>query len=123
MFIRIILLAAALLASGQACAQTLVASWYGYPFHRRITASGCRYDMNGLSAASRTMPLGTVLALSRHGRSVLVLINDRGPYVRGRDLDLSRGAAARLGMLGVGVAPVQAQVVGFQSTCTLTSRG
>lgn len=89
------------------------ASWYGDPFHGRATASGQIYDMHGLSAAHRLMPLGTVVKVTHleNGRSVEVVVNDRGPFIRGRFLDLSLGAADRLGMVESGVAPVRIEVV------------
>jgi rare lipoprotein A len=93
---------------------TLTASWYGVREEGRMTASGCAFHAAALTAAHRVLPLGTELLVSRGGRSVLVTVNDRGPYVRGRQLDLSRGAAERLGMIDVGVARVQAQVVGYR---------
>jgi hypothetical protein len=81
-----------------------VASWYGPGFAGRRTASGQRFNPYAMTAASRTLPLGTKLKVQnpRNGRSCTVLINDRGPYVAGRQLDLSEGAAQRLGIGGVG---------------------
>jgi rare lipoprotein A len=81
-----------------------VASWYGPGFQGRRTASGELFDQNKLTAASRTLPFGTKLTVKnlQTGRSCDVVINDRGPYVRGRGLDLSLGAARRIGMVGVG---------------------
>jgi rare lipoprotein A len=89
-----------------------MASWYGGYFDGRRTASGAVYDQDGLSAASRTLPLGTVLRVCRAGTCVQVVVNDRGPYVGDRILDLSRGAARQLGMLSAGVAYVTATPVG-----------
>lgn len=109
---RTIWLLMALLASLPARAETLVASWYGPGFDGRRTASGCAYDQDGLSAASRVLPLGTVLEVTYGGRTVRVVVDDRGPYVVGRGLDLSRGAAARLGLLRAGVARVTTRIVG-----------
>lgn len=85
-----------------------LASWYGPGFHGRATASGAIYDQEGWTTASRDLPLGTMLLVSRGDRHVLLLVNDRGPYVYDRVLDLSRAAAVAL---GVGVTPVVAQVV------------
>lgn len=84
------------------------ASWYGRRFHGRPTASGERFDMNGLTAAHRTLPFGTRVRVrnTRNGREVVVRINDRGPHVKGRILDLSQAAAAALGLLHAGEAPV-----------------
>lgn len=84
------------------------ASYYGPGFDGRATASGCRFDQWSNTAASRTLPLGTVLRVTNpaNGRSELVIILDRGPYVHGRTLDLSRGTARRLGIEAQGVATV-----------------
>ena len=84
------------------------ASWYGPGFHGKRTASGERYDMNALTAAHRTLPFGTLVRVKSlvNGREVLVRITDRGPFIGGRILDLSRAAAADLGMLGVGFKQV-----------------
>jgi rare lipoprotein A len=75
----------------------------------RLTASGENFDPNGFTAASRTLPFGARLHVTnpKTGRSVIVRINDRGPFVRGRGLDLARGAAAALGMIGQGVAKLK----------------
>ena len=84
------------------------ASWYGPGFHGKRTASGERYNMNALTAAHRTLPFGTLVRVKSlvNGREVLVRITDRGPFIAGRILDLSRAAAADLGMLGVGFKQV-----------------
>lgn len=84
------------------------ASWYGRRFHGKRTASGERFDMNGLTAAHRTLPFGTRVRVrnTRNGREVVVRINDRGPHVRDRILDLSQAAAAALDLLQAGEAPV-----------------
>lgn len=110
---KLIVFCGALLAAVPARAQT-VASWYGYPFHGRLAASGCVYDMWALTAASRTLPLGTVLEVTRAGRTVIVTVIDRGPYVAHRQLDLSYGAARRLDMIGVGVSPVVVRIIGYR---------
>ena len=90
------------------------ASWYGHPYHGRRTASGERYDMHQLTAAHRTLPFDTWVVVTRrdNGRSVEVRINDRGPFVRGRVIDLSFAAARRIGLDVDGVAPVSVEVVG-----------
>ncbi|MBK1720828.1 septal ring lytic transglycosylase RlpA family protein [Thiocystis violacea] len=95
-----------------------VASYYGGRFHGRVTASGERFDMHDLTAAHRTLGFGTRVMVTNksNGRSVEVTINDRGPYVKGRAIDLSKGAAKELGMLGKGVARVELAVVGKAST-------
>jgi rare lipoprotein A len=90
-----------------------VASWYGYPHHGRITASGRRFNMHELTAAHRTLPFGTRLRVTNlmNGRSVTVTITDRGPFVKQRVLDLSYAAAREIGMIGPGMAPVQLEVL------------
>jgi rare lipoprotein A len=84
------------------------ASWYGPGFHGRRTASGERYDMNALTAAHRTLPFGTWVRVRSlvNGREVDVRITDRGPFIRSRVIDVSRGAAEALGMLGLGFKEV-----------------
>jgi len=84
------------------------ASWYGLRFNGRRTASGERYDMHGLTAAHRTLPFGTLVRVRSlvNGREVDVRITDRGPFSRNRVIDLSRGAAEAIGMLGLGVKDV-----------------
>jgi len=91
-----------------------VASYYGGRFHGRLTASGVRYDMNGMTAAHRTLPFGTHVRVTHlgNGRSVDVRINDRGPFIGGRIIDLSRGAAGVIGMHQQGVARVKVTVLG-----------
>ncbi len=86
-----------------------VASWYGPGFQGRPTSSGERFNQNDLTAASTTLPLGSRVRVTNpaNGRSVEVRINDRGPYVPGRTIDLSRGAAERIGITRPGVAPVE----------------
>lgn len=90
------------------------ASWYGPQFHGRKTSDGHRFDMNGLTAAHRSLPFGTkLLVMNRKtGASCVVEVNDRGPFIGNRVLDLSRGAAQRLNMLGSGVAMVDCFVIG-----------
>jgi rare lipoprotein A len=89
-----------------------LASWYGEPYHGRATASGPRYDMWGMTAAHRTLPFGTRVHVCNldNGREADVTINDRGPFVAGRILDLSRGAAEALDAIGPGVIPVRLEV-------------
>ncbi len=86
-----------------------IASWYGLPYHGRKTANGERYNMEALTAAHRTLPFQSRVRVVRldSGSSVEVRINDRGPFVKGRVIDLSRAAARRLGILKMGVAPVR----------------
>ena len=89
--------------------ETGVASWYGRDFQGRTTASGEIFDMNGVSAAHRTLPLGTVLSVTNldNFKSIKVRINDRGPFVKGRVLELSFGAAKELGFASQGTARVK----------------
>ena len=87
------------------------ASWYGPGFDGRQTASGAIYDQEGWTVAHRTLPLGTILLISHGGRSVVALVNDRGPFVGGRILDLSHGVANHLGTVHAGVAPVTAEIL------------
>lgn len=84
------------------------ASWYGPRFHGRLTASGERYDMHALTAAHRSLPFGTWVRVHSlvNGREVDVRINDRGPFTRGRVIDLSHAAAEALDMKGLGVKDV-----------------
>lgn len=91
----------------QAAAQTTGhASYYGKELAGRKTASGERFDPKGLTAAHRSLPFGTMLRLTNllNGRTVVVRINDRGPFVRGRAIDVSLGAAQALGFVGHGTA-------------------
>jgi rare lipoprotein A len=101
-------------AESLSAAHTAVASFYGYESGPR-TASGERFDPNAMTAAHRTLPFGTLVRVTYQGRSVVVRINDRGPFVRKggqftRDIDLSEGAARRIGLPGVG--PVTMEVIG-----------
>lgn len=120
-----LLAAAALLLSGcggrhpvrvapaAASSEVGIASWYGEPYHGRRTASGEIYDMEKLTAAHRTLPLGAHVRVENlaNARSAEVRINDRGPFARERILDVSRAAARALGMLGAGTARVRLHVL------------
>lgn len=124
-----LVVAAAALALLAGCARTLVtappvpavvgaeevgmASWYGLPHHGRRTASGEVFDMHRLTAAHRTLPFGSrVLVINRDtSQSAEVRINDRGPFVGGRILDVSYAAARLLGAIGPGVVPVRVRIV------------
>jgi len=90
-----------------------VASWYGYPYHGRQAANGERYDMNGLTGAHRFLPFGTRVRVQnlRNARMVEVRITDRGPFVEGRLIDLSRAAADVLGFQRAGLASVRLEVL------------
>ncbi|MBI3247689.1 MAG: septal ring lytic transglycosylase RlpA family protein [Deltaproteobacteria bacterium] len=85
---------------GQKVEQVGIASWYGPGFHGRETASGETFDQNALTAAHRSLPLGSMAMVTslETGKSVQVKINDRGPYVKGRKIDLSRAAAQKIGL-------------------------
>jgi rare lipoprotein A len=89
------------------------ASWYGRHFHGRRTASGQRFNMNAMTAAHKTLPMGTKIRVTNlaNGRSVMLTINDRGPFARNRIIDVSRRAARELGFLRRGVAKVRVQVI------------
>jgi len=88
-------------------------SYYAHKFHGRLTANGETFDMNGLSAAHRELPLGTIIRVTHlgNGNSVTLKVNDRGPFVEGRILDLSLGAARELDMIEAGVAKVMIEIV------------
>jgi len=92
--------------SGKPVIREVIASWYGRGFAGRRTTSGETFDPHRLTAASISVPLGSVVKVEnpKNGRSVQVLVNDCGPHVRGRNLDLSRRAAQKIGMVHQGVA-------------------
>lgn len=94
--------------------QVTRASWYGNEFRGRQTADGSRFDPRRLTAAHPTLRLGSKVRVTElsSGKSVVVLINDRGPYIRGRGIDLSRAAARSLGMIDRGVARVAIEPLG-----------
>ncbi|WP_139802441.1 septal ring lytic transglycosylase RlpA family protein [Aurantimonas sp. 22II-16-19i] len=89
------------------------ASYYGTRFHGRRTANGERFNMNAMTAAHKSLPFGTKVRVTnrRNGKSVVVRINDRGPYAHGRVIDLSKAAASRIGMIHSGTAPVQIDIL------------
>jgi len=89
------------------------ASWYGKPFHKRLTANGERYNMYHMTAAHRTYAMNTVLKVTNLDtkKSVRVRVNDRGPFYRSRDIDLSYGAAKKIGMTKKGVGRVKIEVI------------
>jgi len=88
--------------------QTGTASWYGKEFHGRRTANGDLFDMHGLSAAHRTLPLGSLIRVTNLGnnRNITLRVNDRGPFIKSRVIDLSYGAARELGFAAEGTAQV-----------------
>lgn len=123
-----VLIAAALALGAVACSrlprspgpgiETGIASWYGQEFQGRPTSSREIYDMNDMTAAHRTLPLGTYVMVTNLGndRSAVVRINDRGPFVRGRIIDLSYAAARVLGIVGAGTARVRLETLhGFKA--------
>ena len=92
-----------------------MASWYGPKFHGKKTSNGEIYNMNAMTAAHKTLPMNTIVKVTnlRNNRITQVRINDRGPFVAGRIIDLSKAAAGKIDMLGSGTAPVKLEVVGF----------
>lgn len=90
-----------------------IASWYGPGFHGNLTANGEVYDMHGISAAHKTLPFGTIVKVVdlETGRTVVVRINDRGPFIEGRIIDLSKGAAERLGIVQKGITKVGLRIL------------
>ncbi|WP_419784936.1 septal ring lytic transglycosylase RlpA family protein [Pseudodesulfovibrio sp.] len=100
-----------------------LASWYGSDFHGKKTANGQTYNMYGVTAAHKTLPLGTKVRVTHLGnhRSVILVVNDRGPFVSGRILDLSYGAARELGMLNEGVAKVRISAIGSTVPATMVA--
>jgi len=92
-----------------------IASWYGPNFHGKFTSNGEKYNMYDLTAAHKTLPMNTILKVTnrRNGKSVIVRVNDRGPFVNNRIIDLSKAAAQHIGMIGTGTSPVHLEVIGF----------
>lgn len=105
--------------------ETGEASWYGHPFHGRRTASGEVYDMSQMTAAHRTLPLGSRVVVENlvNGRAAEVRITDRGPFTGGRILDLSQAAARLLGAVEPGVIPVRLRVIGLPGSTVGTRSG
>lgn len=97
--------------------ETGIASWYGPDFHGKITANGEPYDMNAMTAAHRTLPMPSIVQVTNleNGRSVTLRVNDRGPFARGRIIDLSRRAAQLLGVEKQGTAKVRVQILAEES--------
>ncbi len=97
--------------------ETGIASWYGPQFHGRRTANGALFDMNAVTAAHRTLPLPSMVRVTnlRNGRSIKVLVNDRGPFARKRIIDLSRRTAQLLGIIRAGTAPVRVEIIEDES--------
>jgi len=93
--------------------ETGIASWYGPGFHGNLTANGEVYDMYGVSAAHKTLPFGTIVRVVEieTDRSIVVRINDRGPFIEGRIIDLSKGAAEKLGIVEKGITEVGLRIL------------
>lgn len=108
---------AKILVSKAKSAQTGMASWYGGRWIGRKTANGERYHHEDLTAAHRTLPFGTFVRVTnlRNKKSTVVRINNRGPYIKGRIIDLSKRAATHLGLISSGVARVQVEVLSSES--------
>ena len=102
--------------AGSAYQLSGLASWYGGKFQGRLTANGERFDTNELTAAHRTLPFDTIVRVTSRttGRAVVVRINDRGPFVDDRIIDLSRAAADIIGLTAQGVAPVELEILHYQ---------
>ncbi len=98
--------------------ETGLASWYGHPYHGRPSSSGEIYDMEKLTAAHRTLPFGAIVEVTNldNGLTVSVRINDRGPFVEGRIIDLSHAAAREIRMLGPGTANVRLRIAALPSS-------
>ena len=92
------------------------ASWYGPDFHGKLTSNGETYNMYDMTAAHKTLPMNTIVKVTnkRNGKSVVVRINDRGPFIATRIIDLSKTAAGKIDMIGAGTAPVMIEVLGFE---------
>jgi rare lipoprotein A len=107
-----VLAASLILAGCSATAQSekkeMVASWY---MHGTRTANGERFKPDGMTAAHKTLPFGTKLRLTRRDKSVIVRINDRGPFTKGRHIDLSRGVARQLGCIHSGICKVEVEII------------
>ena len=112
-FLLAVFLPAALLLAGGSLAEEGLASWYGGKFQGRRTASGEIFDTRQLTAAHKSLPFGTRVLVTNleNGQSVTVRINDRGPFVAGRVIDLSLAAAAAIGLAGKGVTAVRLEVL------------
>jgi len=93
------------------------ASWYGEQFHGRKTSNGEIYDMHAMTAAHKTLPMGVYVKVTNldNGQQTVVRVNDRGPFVAGRIIDLSFAAASRVGVVGPGTAPVRIEALGYRA--------
>lgn len=113
-----------IMASSKGYKQKGMASWYGEPFHGRKTASGEVYDMNQISAAHKTLPLHTWVEVKNleNNKKMVLRINDRGPFIDGRIIDLSRKAAEEMGMLRAGIAKVSVRAISEKKARQLAAR-
>ena len=93
------------------------ASWYGPAFHGKLTSNGETYNMYDMTAAHKTLPMNTIVKVTnlKNGRSAVVRVNDRGPFIATRIIDLSKTAASKINMIGTGTAPVRIEILGFDS--------
>ncbi len=105
-------------AASRAKRGSMRASWYGHEFHGRRAANGRDFNANGFTAAHRSLRLGTKLQVTnpRNGKTVVVEVTDRGPYIAGRDLDLSYAAARELGIVRAGIARLEVTVLDLDQT-------
>lgn len=110
--------------SGTGYSETGVASWYGTDFHGKRTSSGERYDMHAMTAAHRLLPMDTLLLVRNldNGKEAVVRVNDRGPFVKGRILDLSKCAAKALKLMGKGTARVKVETLADSASTTGSNR-
>ncbi|MGF1696029.1 septal ring lytic transglycosylase RlpA family protein [Vibrio lamellibrachiae] len=94
------------------------ASWYGNKYHGKLTASGERYNMRAYTAAHKTLPFGTIVKVTNtaNGKSVDVKINDRGPFVKGRVIDLSQKSFGQIGNIKKGLAPIKIEIIDDSNT-------
>ncbi|MBN2427631.1 MAG: septal ring lytic transglycosylase RlpA family protein [Deltaproteobacteria bacterium] len=101
-----------------------MASWYGRDFHGRKTSNGEIYNMHAMTAAHKTLPLGVFVRVKnlRNGKEAVVRVNDRGPFVKGRIIDLSYSAAKKIGIVGPGTAPVRIEMLGVPTTEPATQK-
>jgi rare lipoprotein A len=99
-----------------------IASWYGANFHAKLTSNGETYDMYGMTAAHKTLPMNTIVKVFNldNGKSTIVRINDRGPFITGRIIDLSNKAAHEISMVKKGTARVRVTILGFNAKIATT---
>jgi len=104
--------------------QTGIASWYGKDFHGKLTSNGEKYDMHAMTAAHKTLPLGVYVKVfnKANSKETIVRVNDRGPFVKGRIIDLSNAAAKVLGVDIAGTAPVRIEALGYKSGSGYTGK-